>query len=102
MSNTKERTIEEINLSDSFVDDSVYNVVMHNDDFTPFEYVVVVLATVFGYDPEQGLNIAMHIHRNGSAIVATTSMVAAYEKVDRVNQLNEQYGFLLQTTVEEA
>jgi hypothetical protein len=29
-------------------------------------------------------------------------MEAAYEKVDRVNQLNEQYGFLLQTTVEEA
>jgi ATP-dependent Clp protease adaptor protein ClpS len=102
MSNTKERTIEEINLADSFDDDSVYNVVMHNDDFTPFEYVIVVLATVFGYDPEQGLNIAMHIDSNGSAIVATTSMEAAYAKVDSVNQLNEQYGFLLQTTVEEA
>ena len=96
MQSTKER------INDSIVDDSVYNVVMFNDDVTPFEYVIAVLNEVFGYPVEEGFAISIHIHQNGKAIVATTSMQEAYKKVEAVDAMNDQYGFLLQTNVEKA
>ena len=98
MSMTKNVT----NIDDSIVDDSLFNVVMYNDDVTPFEYVILVLAMLFEYSPEEGFQIAMHIHENGKAIIATLPMTEAYEKVDAVDALNEEFGFLLQTDVEKA
>jgi ATP-dependent Clp protease adaptor protein ClpS len=89
-------------IEDSIVDNSQYNVIMFNDDITPFEYVIIVLNVLFDYPIEEGFAIALHIHQNGSAIVATTSMQDAYEKVDAVDAMNAQYGMLLQTNVEKA
>lgn len=96
MNQVKER------IEDSITDDSFYNVIMFNDDVTPFEYVIVVLNQIFNYQVDEGLKIAIHIHKNGNAVVATTSMDEAYAKVDAVDQMNSQYGFLLQTNVEKA
>lgn len=89
-------------VEDSTIDDSQYNVIMFNDDVTPFDYVILVLNSVFNYDVEEGLGIALHIHHNGKAIVATMSMNAAYEKVEAVDAMNEHFGMLLQTNVEKA
>jgi ATP-dependent Clp protease adaptor protein ClpS len=90
-------------VSDSAViDDTLYNVIMYNDDVTPFEYVIAVLHTIFEKSIEDGLELSIHIHKNGSAIVATLPMQDAYEKVEAVDQMNERYGFLLQTNVERA
>ena len=96
MNQTKER------IEDSVTDNSFYNVIMFNDDVTPFEYVIVVLNQIFDYQIEEGFQIAMHIHRNGKAIVASLSMEEAYEKVDAVDRMNRESGFLLQTNVEKA
>lgn len=89
-------------VEDSIVDDQFYNVIMFNDDVTPFEYVIIVLNVLFGYEVEEGLALSMHIHQNGKAIVATLPMKEAYEKVDAVDTMNEAYGMLLQTNVEKA
>lgn len=89
-------------IEDSVTDDSYYNVIMFNDDVTPFEYVIMVLNRIFGYQPDEGLGIAMHIHMNGKAIVASTSMEEAYKKMEEVDQMNERFGYLLQTNVEKA
>ena len=87
-------------IEDTVTDESFYNVIMHNDDITPFDYVIAVLNQIFGYDIAEGLQIAMHIHQNGKAVVATTSMKEAYEKSDAVEAMNEMFGMMLQTTVE--
>ena len=89
-------------VEDSVIDDEFYNVIMFNDDVTPFEYVIVVLNVLFDYEVEEGFAIAMHIHQNGKAIVATLPMKEAYERVDAVDAMNEEYCMLLQTTVEKA
>lgn len=89
-------------VEDSIIDDQFYNVIMFNDDVTPFEYVIIVLNVLFGYEIEEGFAIAMHIHQNGKAIVATLPMKEAYEKVDAVDAMNEEYGMLLQTNVDKA
>ena len=94
--------IRDENVEDVTVDDSEYNVVMYNDDVTPFEYVIAVLHTLFGKNPNEGFQIALHIHQNGSAILLTTTMKEAYDKVEAVDEMNTQYGYLLQTNVEKA
>jgi ATP-dependent Clp protease adaptor protein ClpS len=91
-----------ISIDDSVVDDQFFNVIMYNDDVTPFEYVILVLSMLFNYAPSEGLKIAMHIHENEKAIIATLPMKEAYEKVNAVDALNEEFGFLLQTDVEKA
>lgn len=88
--------------TNSTTDDSQYNVVMFNDDVTPFDYVIMVLRDIFGYDRDSSIGTMMHIHMNGKGIIATTSMEQAYSKVEEVDRMNEQYGFLLQTNVEKA
>ena len=87
-------------IEDTVTDESFYNVIMHNDDVTPFEYVIAVLNQIFGYDVSEGLQIALHIHNNGKAVVASASMKEAYAKSDAVDAMNEICGMILQTTVE--
>jgi ATP-dependent Clp protease adaptor protein ClpS len=94
--------IKEFIEEESIVDDSFFNVIMHNDDVTPFEYVIMVLNLIFEHPVDDALKLAMHIHQNGSAIVATLPMDEAYKSVEEVDKTNERYGFLLQTTVEKA
>ena len=89
-------------IEDSVTDDSYYNVIMFNDDVTPFEYVIMVLNTVFGYRPDEGLGIAMHIHMQGKAVVASTSMEEAYKKMEEVDEMNNKFDMMLQTNVEKA
>jgi ATP-dependent Clp protease adaptor protein ClpS len=89
-------------IENSIVDDTPYNVVMFNDDVTPFEYVIAVLNQIFQYEVHEALQVAIHIHQNGKAIVATMSMQAAYEKIEAVDRMNQMFGFLLQTNVERA
>ena len=98
-----EKTRENISIIenlDELVDDSQYNVILFNDDVTPFDFVIAVLMHVFNYNFERAMQVTLHVHQNGSAIVATLSMDAAYAKVEEVDQMNEQWGFLLQTNVE--
>ena len=94
--------IREEETKETTIDDSFYNVIMHNDDVTPFDYVILVLARVFNYDLQDAARIMIHIHENGQGIVATLSMEAAYKKMDEVETMNQQYDQLLQTSVEEA
>lgn len=87
-------------IEDAIIDDSFYDVIMFNDDVTPFEYVIAVLIKIFSYDFEKALKTTMYINDHGQAVVATFSMQEAYEKVEEVEAMNAEYGFLLQTNVE--
>lgn len=94
-----ERTKDIELTQDSVIDDSEYQVILFNDDFTPFEYVIIVLMQIFEYSPEEAINITMRIHTSGQGVVATTSMEEAYKKVDAVEVMNNEFGQLLQSDV---
>ena len=83
--------IKEFIEEESIVDDSFFNVIMHNDDVTPFEYVIMVLNLIFEHPVDDALKLTMHIHQNGSAIVATLPMDEAYKLVEEVDKTNERY-----------
>lgn len=78
-----------------------YNVIMHNDDITPMEYVICILVDVFEKDFVHAMDEMLKIHTQGSLVIGTYDMVEAYEKVEKVEDLNTEYGMDLLVTVEE-
>ena len=88
------------NTQDTITDNSEYNVIIFNDDVTPMEYVVIVLATVFHMDVEQAIHAMMNIHMSGQGVVDTTTLEDAYAKLDQIEAMNNEYGQLLQADVQ--
>jgi ATP-dependent Clp protease adaptor protein ClpS len=46
-----------------------YNIIVFNDDYHTFEFVIMVLCEVFGYKPHKSFGYAQEIHESGRAIV---------------------------------
>jgi len=69
---------------------SMYNVVMHNDDYTPMEFVVEVLELFFGLDREAATRVMLTVHTSGKAICGTYTRDVAETKMYQVNQLAQQ------------
>lgn len=76
---------------------STYNVIMHNDNFTPMDFVVSVLTTVFAKSTVEAQEITTYIHEKGKAIVGTYSQEVAEQKVKDVTKLASHHGYPLRT-----
>jgi ATP-dependent Clp protease adaptor protein ClpS len=62
----------------------MYQVVMLNDDYTPMEFVIVVLQEFFSKDREQATQIMLKIHLDGKGVCGVYSRDVAATKVDQV------------------
>jgi ATP-dependent Clp protease adaptor protein ClpS len=62
----------------------MYQVVMLNDDYTPMEFVVMVLQEFFSKDLETSTRIMLRIHLEGKAVCGVYSRDVASTKVDQV------------------
>lgn len=62
----------------------MYQVVMLNDDYTPMEFVVVVIQEFFGKDLESATAIMLKIHLDGKGVCGVYSKDVAATKVDQV------------------
>lgn len=49
----------------------LYNVILHNDDVTTFDFVILVLMEIFNKNQEEATALTIQIHEQGKAIVAT-------------------------------
>ena len=47
---------------------AMYNVLLMNDDYTPMEFVVMVLEKVFNKKSEEATQIMLHVHKNGIGV----------------------------------
>lgn len=74
----------------------MYQVVMLNDDFTPMEFVVVVLQEYFGKDHDMAMQIMLQIHHNGRGVCGVYTHDVAATKVARVMEAAHQAGHPLQ------
>ncbi len=61
-----------------------YNVILLDDDDHSFEYVILMLKTLFGHPPEKGHRMAMEVHTTGRVVVATTHLEQAELKRDQI------------------
>src|SRR5438034_5731843 len=62
----------------------MYQVVMLNDDYTPMEFVVVVIQEFFSKDLETATQIMLKIHLDGRGVCGVYSKDIAATKVDQV------------------
>ena len=61
-----------------------YNVVLLDDNDHSFEYVIVMLKTLFGHPPEKGYKMAVEVDTTGRVVVATTNLEQAELKRDQI------------------
>ena len=74
----------------------MYQVVMLNDDYTPMEFVVMVLQQFFGKDRETATQIMLKIHLDGKGVCGVFTKDVAASKVDQVMDAANQAGHPLQ------
>jgi len=78
----------------------LYQVLMLNDDYTPMEFVVMVVQEFFGKDLETATRIMLKIHIDGKGICGVYSRDVAATKVDQVMDAANKAGHPLQCVAE--
>ena len=78
----------------------MYQVVMLNDDFTPMEFVVLVIQEFFSKDRETATQIMLKIHLDGKGVCGVYSRDVASTKVDQVMDAAREAGHPLQCVSE--
>ena len=66
-----------------------YNVILENDDFHSFDFVISVLRKVFGISEERALEFAIEAHKKGRSIVWTGAKEVAELKVEQIHSFAE-------------
>jgi ATP-dependent Clp protease adaptor protein ClpS len=78
----------------------LYKVILLNDDFTPREFVVMVLKAVFRMNEDQAHNVMMTAHRKGACVIAVYARDVAETKAKEATELGKSKGYPLFFTTE--
>ena len=79
---------------------SLYRVLMLNDDYTPMEFVVLVLQRFFGHNHEAAQQIMLHVHQRGVGICGVYTFEIAEAKASQVMNFARQNEHPLQLQLE--
>ena len=81
---------------------SQFKVLLLNDDYTPMEFVVLVLKRFFNMDMEQATRVMLHVHQKGVGVCGIFTYEVAETKVNQVMDFARQNQHPLQCTLEKA
>lgn len=81
---------------------SQFKVLLLNDDYTPMEFVVMVLKRFFHMDLEQATRVMLHVHQRGVGVCGIFPYEIAETKVNQVMDFARQNQHPLQCTLEKA
>ncbi|WP_245228565.1 ATP-dependent Clp protease adapter ClpS [Pontixanthobacter sp. CEM42] len=81
---------------------SQYKVLLLNDDYTPMEFVVIILKRFFRMDMEQATRVMLHVHQKGVGVCGIYSYEVAETKVNQVMDFAKENQHPLQCTLEKA
>lgn len=76
-----------------------YKVIIHNDDFTTMDFVVMILVTVFYKKTSEAEKLMLDVHNKGQAVVGIYSYDIAASKVDKATKLARDNGFPLRLSI---
>jgi len=79
----------------------LFKVMLLNDDYTPMEFVVVVLQTFFSLSREQATQVMLKVHREGMGVCGVYPKDVASTKVEQVGRFARQHQHPLQCVMEE-
>ncbi|MFA0238372.1 MULTISPECIES: ATP-dependent Clp protease adapter ClpS [Vibrio] len=80
---------------------AMYNVVLHNDDYTPMDFVIEILERFFSLDIEKATEVMLKVHYEGKAICGTYSAEIAETKVAQVTIYSKENEHPLLCTMEQ-
>jgi ATP-dependent Clp protease adaptor protein ClpS len=78
----------------------LYQVLLHNDNYTTMEFVIQVLADIFHKSPAEATAIMLQVHRQGLGICGIYPRAIAETKVARVTRRARERGFPLLCTMQ--
>lgn len=81
---------------------SMFKLLLLNDDFTPMEFVVHVLEGIFDKDHETAVQIMLHVHNHGIGECGTYPFAVADAKAKELRDLAREHEHPLRCTVEAA
>ena len=81
---------------------SQYKVLLLNDDYTPMEFVVIVLKRFFRMDMDEATRVMLHVHQRGVGVCGIFPYEVAETKVNQVMDFARQNQHPLQCTLEKA
>jgi ATP-dependent Clp protease adaptor protein ClpS len=79
---------------------SMYQVVLLNDDFTPMEFVVYILQSIFGYEHERSTQIMLAVHATGKGVCGIFPKEIAEMKSHEINELAKSHEHPLISEIE--
>lgn len=79
----------------------LYRVVLINDDFTPMEFVVDILETIFGMERTRATQVMLEVHTKGKGVCGVFNFEIAETKVAQVMGIAKQHQHPLLCTMEE-
>lgn len=80
----------------------LYRVVLINDDFTPMEFVVDILETIFNMERTRATQVMLEVHTKGKGVCGVFNYEIAETKVAQVMGVAKQHQHPLLCTMEEA
>jgi len=80
----------------------LYRVVLINDDFTPMEFVVDILETLFGMERTRATQVMLEVHTKGKGICGVYNYEIAETKVAQVMSIANQQQHPLLCTMEKS
>ena len=80
----------------------LYRVVLINDDYTPMEFVVDILESVFGMERTRATQVMLEVHTKGKGVCGVYHFEIAETKVAQVMSIAKQHQHPLLCTMEES
>ena len=79
----------------------LYQVLLHNDDYTTMEFVVSILMEIFHKSAEQATTVMLAVHAKGVGVAGVYPLELAETKVETVHQRAAEANFPLRCTLQE-
>lgn len=79
---------------------SMYRVLLHNDDYTPMEFVTQIIMTIFGKTREESERIMLAVHTSGVGLVGVYTFDIAHTKQLQVEQAARENEHPLKCSIE--
>ncbi len=78
----------------------LFKVLLHNDDYTTMDFVIMVLETVFGRDTTEATRIMLNVHHQGHGVAGVYTREIGETKVAVVHRMARKNQFPLKCSLE--